>query len=130
MCDPSLMYDPSMRTLLCIHTVCILSLALPSWAQWIKVPVVPEPKLTAPAPRLANGKPDFSGSWSTDDNKYLRDIAAGMKPDDVPYLPWARVLFDQRKDGSHSLEDPDAHCLPQGVPKIDAVAYPYLGGGS
>jgi hypothetical protein len=29
------------------------------------------------------------------------------------------------KDGSHSGEDPDAHCLPQGVPKIDSVQYPW-----
>ncbi len=39
--------------------------------------------------------------------------------------PWARRLFDERKDGSHSREDPDAHCLPQGVPKIDWVSYPW-----
>ena len=32
---------------------------------------------------------------------------------------------DERKDGSHSREDPDAHCLPQGVPKIDYVSYPW-----
>jgi hypothetical protein len=48
-----------------------------------------------------------------------------MKPEDVPYLPWAKKVFDERKDGSHSGEDPDAHCLPQGVPKIDSVQYPW-----
>src|ERR1700685_3313114 len=100
--------------------------ALPLSAQWTSVPKPTGPlNLSAPAPRLPNGKPDFSGSWSTDDNKYLRDIAAGLKPDDVPFQPWARTLFDQRKDGALSREDPDAHCLPQGVPKIDAVAYPW-----
>jgi len=115
-----------MRNLLLIGAIGILSVAMtPAWAQWIKVPAAPEPKLNGPAPRLPNGKPDFSGSWSPDDNKYLRDIASDLKPDGVPFQPWARALFDQRKDGSHSLEDPDAHCLPQGVPKIDAVAYPY-----
>ena len=101
-------------------------------AQWIKVPELKGPRtssgklnLSAPTPRLPNGKPDFSGSWSSDDNKYLRDIAADLKPDDVPFQPWARTLFDQRKDGSRSREDPDAHCLPQGIPKIDSVAYPW-----
>jgi hypothetical protein len=100
--------------------------------QWVKVPPVPlsrtasgEPSLSASTPRLPNGKPDLSGSWSADDNKYLRDLAADMKPEDVPFQPWAKALFDQRKDGSHSREDPDAHCLPQGVPKIDSVAYPW-----
>jgi len=33
--------------------------------------------------------------------------------------------LDERKDGSHSGEDPDAHCLPQGVPKLDFVSYPW-----
>jgi hypothetical protein len=115
-----------MRTQHFIGAIAILTLgATLSQAQWIKVPAAPEPKLTAPAPRLPNGKPDFSGSWSPDNNKYLRDIALDMKPQDVPFQPWARALFEQRKDGSHSAEDPDAHCLPQGVPKIDAVSYPF-----
>jgi hypothetical protein len=34
-------------------------------------------------------------------------------------------LFDERKTGNFSREDPDAHCLPQGVPKIDWVSYPW-----
>jgi hypothetical protein len=34
-------------------------------------------------------------------------------------------LFDERKDGAHSREDPDAHCLPQGVPKLGWVSYPW-----
>ena len=62
-------------------------------------------------------------------DRYLRyqmiTVAAGMSPDTVPFQPWAKALFDQRKDGSHSREDPDANCLPQGVPKADAVAYPW-----
>jgi hypothetical protein len=81
--------------------------------------------LKAPAPRFADGRPDLSGSWSTDDNRYVRDFANDIKPEAVPYLPWAKKLFDERKDGSHSGEDPDAHCLPQGVPKIDSVQYPW-----
>jgi hypothetical protein len=114
-----------MQSSLSILAIGMLFAAAPSGAQWIKVPPVPETKLTAPAPRLANGKPDFSGSWSPDSNKYLSDIARDMKPEDVPFQPWAKALFDQRKTGAHSLEDPDAHCLPQGVPKIDAVSYPF-----
>ena len=107
-------------------------LALPAFCQWTKVPPLKAPRtgsgevdLKAPAPRLPDGRPDLSGSWSTDDNRYVRDFANDMKPGDVPYLPWARKLFDERKDGAHSREDPDAHCLPQGVPKIDSVQYPW-----
>jgi hypothetical protein len=108
------------------------ALAAPLPAQWIKTPQVKipraasgEPDLKAPAPRRADGRPDITGSWSPDDNRYLRDIGRDMKPEDVPMQPWARALFEQRKDGSHSREDPDAHCLPQGVPKINSAAYPW-----
>jgi hypothetical protein len=101
-------------------------------AQWIKTPPLKiprtasgEPDLKAPTPRRADGKPDLTGAWSPDDNRYARDIAVGRKPEDIPLQPWAQALFDQRKDGSHSREDPDAHCLPQGVPKIDSLAYPW-----
>jgi len=107
-------------------------LALPALCQWTKVPPLEAPRtssgevdLKAPAPRLSDGRPDLSGSWSTDDNRYVRDFANDLKPEDVPYQPWAKKLFDERKDGSHSREDPDAHCLPQGVPKIDSVQYPW-----
>lgn len=110
----------------------LVTLATPLFAQWIKTPPLKiprtasgEPDLKAPTPRRADGKPDLTGSWSPDDNRYVRDIARDMKPEDVPMQPWARALLEQRKDGSHSREDPDAHCLPQGVPKIDSVAYPW-----
>jgi hypothetical protein len=104
----------------------------PAVAQWLKVPeaVLPrtadgKPNLSAPVPRLPDGRPDLTGIWRSNDNTFVRDIAANLKPEDVPYQPWAKALFDARKSGSHSNEDPDAHCLPQGVPKINSVQYPW-----
>jgi hypothetical protein len=121
--------------LLCIsHAVLMALFLLPAsvFAQWTKVPSsnVPhtsdgKPNLSAPVPRGPDGKPDLTGPWSSKDNAFLRDIAAGMEAEAVPFQPWAKALFDQRKDGSHSREDPDANCLPQGVPKVNAVAYPW-----
>ena len=35
--------------------------------------------------------------------------------------PAALEIFNQRKDGGRAKEEPDANCLPQGVPKIDAA---------
>jgi hypothetical protein len=96
---------------------------LPASGQWRNLPK--KPSLSSPAPRAADGHPDLSGIWEPSANKYVRDIAADLKPEDVPYLPWARALFDQRVDGSHSKEDPDANCLPQGVPKINAAPAPW-----
>ena len=101
-------------------------------AQWTNVPPLTAPRtasgevnMNAPTPRRTDGKPDLRGAWSPDDNRYLRDIGRDIQPEDFPFQPWSRALFDQRKDGSHSREDPDAHCLPQRVPKIDSVAYPW-----
>lgn len=108
-------------------------LVLPSglYAQWTKLPqaAIPhtadgKPNLSAPAPRLPDGKPDLSGIWEPMENKYVRNIAADLKTE-VPFQPWAKALYDQRTDGSHSKEDPDANCLPQGVPKIDAAPAPW-----
>ncbi|HLI86716.1 MAG TPA: hypothetical protein VKV17_22615 [Bryobacteraceae bacterium] len=91
------------------------------------IPRTPDgkPNLAAPAPKLPDGKPDLSGVWEPNGNKYVRDIAADLKPGDVPFQPWAKALYEQRIDGSHSREDPDANCLPQGVPKINAAPAPW-----
>lgn len=98
--------------------------AAPLSAQWKNLPVNKTP-LTAPAPKGADGHPDLSGIWEPSANKYVRDIAADLKPGAVPFQSWAKTLYDQRTDGSHEKEDPDANCLPQGVPKIDAAPAPW-----
>jgi hypothetical protein len=84
-----------------------------------------EPDLAAEAPRLGDGTPDLSGIWFQDTNKYVRNIAADLGPDAVPYQPWAKALAEERATGAHSREDPDANCLPQGVPKIAAAPAPW-----
>ena len=75
----------------------------PVHAQWVKVPrpAIPrtadgKPNLSAPAPRLPDGHPDLGGIWSVD-NKYVRDLATDLLPGAVPYQPWAKALFDERK---------------------------------
>jgi hypothetical protein len=106
-------------------------LCVPLHAQWTKVPppAIPrtpdgKPNLSAPAPRLPDGKPDLSGVWQPN-GKYVQNLAADLKPDEVPYQPWAKVLFDERKTGARSREDQAAHCLPQGVPRINAAPAPW-----
>jgi hypothetical protein len=117
------------------HSLCVagfLFCGAEVWAQWVNVPKgsIPrtpdgKPNLAAPTPKLRDGKPDLSGVWEPNGNKYVRDIAADLKPGDVPFQPWAKALYEQRIDGSHSREDPDANCLPQGVPKINAAPAPW-----
>ncbi len=39
--------------------------------------------------------------------------------------PWAAAIFKERAAGLHASEEPDANCLPQGVPKLDAAPAPW-----
>ena len=110
----------------------LVLMCAPVHGQWEKVPsaAIPrgpdgKPNLSAPAPRLPDGHPDLSGIWEQNDGRYTQNIAAGLKPEDVPFQPWAKSLAAQRLDGSHSREDPPANCLPQGVPRIGASPPPW-----
>jgi hypothetical protein len=109
-----------------------LWMCMPVCAQWVKIPSagIPrgadgKPNLSAPAPRSPDGHPDFSGVWESGTNKYILNIAADLKPEDVPFQPWAKALVAERADGSHSGEDPFANCLPQGVPRVNASPPPW-----
>jgi hypothetical protein len=101
-------------------------------AQWIKYPTagIPrtadgKPDLAAPAPRTSDGKPDLSGLWHQPNGvKYTVNLAADLKPADVPFQPWAQALYQQRQD-SISKDDPVGHCNFPGIPQMEAVPYPY-----
>ena len=116
-----------------LSSVAILVLiCAPVYGQWVKVPNgrIPrgpegKPNLSAPAPRSPDGHPDLSGVWESGSAKYILDIAADLKPGDVPFMPWAKALVEERADGSHSGEDPPANCLPRGVPRINASPPPW-----
>jgi hypothetical protein len=109
------------RTLL--HLALMVFLSTTVIAQWANVPPpqIPRtpdgtPNLSAPAPRLPDGTPDLSGVWSPPMG-YSRDLARDLK-DGAPFLPWAKALYEERASGSLWKEEPDANCLPQGVPKV------------
>jgi hypothetical protein len=98
-------------------------------AQWLHYPTpgIPrtadgKPDLAAPAPRTAAGKPDLSGIWRISGGfKYLLDLAAdGIQ---VPFQPWAEKLYNERK-ANNGRDDPEARCLPQGIPKMTYLPYP------
>ena len=111
-----------------------IALFLPVFAgaQWINFPTAGAPRLAdgkvnldAPAPKLANGTPDLSGVWRQPNGvKYTVNIAADMKPEDVPFRPEAAAIFKQHQD-SISKDDPVGYCLPPGVPEMNSVPYPY-----
>jgi hypothetical protein len=97
-----------------------------------------KPNLKAPAPRTADGKPDLSGIWQPAPDssgtpggvegiigpRYLIDITRDLKPEDVPFQPWAEALYKQRNADSR-LGNPLIRCLPAGVPRLNAYTHPY-----
>lgn len=107
----------------------------PLEAQWLHypsagVPRTPDgrPNLAAPAPKFADGKPDFSGMWQAADPLPCNDVtrvctdlpitvqfgnlAAGL-PGGLPYTPWA---LDEMKKRPGT--DPYTHCLSPGGPRM------------
>src|SRR5512143_2642674 len=104
-----------------------LLLAVVAPAQWVNyvTPGIPrtadgKPDLSAPAPRARDGKPDLSGLWKAPNGKYLFNLAADLKPEEVPFQPWAAALFQQRQDNL-AKDRPTGRCLPHGVPNQMSV---------
>jgi hypothetical protein len=89
------------------------------------IPRTPDgkPNMTAPAPKTVDGKPDITGLWKPGAG-YVGNIARDMKPEDIPYQPWAEALYKRRRD-TNSKDDPTANCIVGGVPRNDLVPYPF-----
>ena len=119
-----------------------------SSAQWFKYPSPGAPRtaaggvdLSAPPPRLANGRPDLSGVWMTGEPACVirgvlslselvtllpasrrcppttatfsrQSINIGIDiPGGLPYQPWLAALVDERTK-NQSVDDPHIRCLP------------------
>jgi len=71
---------------------------------------------------LADGKPDLSGPWAPNAIRQNVDmVGTGVE---VPFQPWAEKLYHERKDNI-SKDDPEARCLPPGVPRMSTTPYPF-----
>jgi hypothetical protein len=109
-----------------------------SLGQWLYYPTAGVPRradgtvnLAAPAPRLADGKPDFSGIWHTavinqcipETGQFCGNTEIGGSPlalsigrdlpGGLPYQPWAADAVKQR----FSKDDPHVRCLPDNPPR-------------
>jgi hypothetical protein len=90
---------------------------------WKNMPRTPDGKidLAAPPRRTADGKPDLSGFWMpTPAVKYLLDLAADLKPNEVPLRPWAQTLYQERIE-NNGKDHPGVRCWPSGIPEKDNI---------
>src|SRR6185295_4350943 len=122
---------------LALVVIAVLGAPVLAFGQWVYYPTAGVPKkadgtadLTAPAPRLSDGKPDFSGIWhAAAINQCVPATGAfcGLEiggsplalnigkdlPGGLPYQPWAAELVKQR----FSKDDPHVRCLPDNPPR-------------
>ena len=90
---------------------------------WKNMPRTPDGKvdLDAPTRRTAEGKPDFSGFWMPADNvRHLLNLAADLKPEEVPLTPWGAEIYQERID-NNGKDHPGARCLPSGIPEKNSI---------
>jgi hypothetical protein len=107
--------------------------SVPVAAQWVGYPTADVPRkpdgkvdMTAPAPRLANGKPDFSGIWISDrtevgqetisdssslpSGRHMANMGVEMEGG-LPYQPWQIPIVKERTENL-AIHDPHIRCLP------------------
>ena len=90
------------------------------------------PKAVAgPAPHLPDGRPDFggNGAWFPGFNGNLAEttwkgVKSADKQVDVPFLPGTLKTYNERVE-NRSKDDPEARCLPVGVPRFMFDPYPF-----
>jgi hypothetical protein len=76
------------------------------------IPTLPDSEVNArPVPRLPDGKVDLTGPWVGGGTIADIERDGGLKPGELPLLPWARELRDTRR----SQDDPYTACLPMSV---------------
>jgi len=129
--------------------IAIVALPALGFGQWLRYPTVDVPKksdgtpdLSAPTPRLPDGKPDFSGLWhAANPNRCVpgvgQFVACGTEiggsplggnlgrnlTGGLPYRPEAAKLAQSRR-ADDSRDDPHVRCLPDNPPR--AWTLPHL----
>ena len=120
-------------------------------AQWLNYPTAGVPRtpdgkvnMTAPAPRLTNGRPDLSGLWigeparragaaagaadepgnptNLSSSRHMRDIGVDL-PGGLPYQPWLIPIVKERT-ANEAIDDPHIRCLPDHF--LRAYGLPHL----
>ena len=85
-------------------------------------PIATDPAvINLPVPRMHDGKPDLTGPWVGGGSDADIEREGGLKPGELPLLPWARELRAKREKATY--EEPYIYCLPMSVPRVNP--YPW-----
>ena len=75
-----------------------------------------------PVPRLHDGRPDLSGPWVGGGSNSDIEAQGGLKPGELPLLPWAAALRDARKEE----DEPYLYCTPMGIPRVNPYPWRFV----
>jgi hypothetical protein len=130
----------------CLPLIAFLSASLaaaPLAAQWIGYPTAGVPRtadgkvdMAAPAPKMPDGKPDFSGIWISvkedadiasdghdlGSSRYMRDLGADRQGG-LPYQAWQLPIVKERTENL-AIDDPHIRCLPDNF--LRAYGLPHM----
>ena len=81
--------------------------------------ILPDNLVNGPVPRLSDGHPDLTGPWMGGGSNADIETEGGLKPGELPLLPWAKELRGKRTEE----DEPYVACLPMSVPRVNP--YPW-----
>ena len=97
----------------------------PFWAPKLGgefTPTASDELASGPVPRMPDGRPDLHGPWVGGGSNDDLEAEGGLKPGELPLLPWAKALRDSRKEE----DEPYLYCTPMGVPRVNPYPWNFL----
>jgi hypothetical protein len=85
-------------------------------------PVAPPELANRPVPRMPDGHPDLSGPWVGGGSNSDIEKDGGLKPGELPLLPWAKALREARKEE----DEPYLYCTPMSVPRVNPYPWRFV----
>jgi hypothetical protein len=85
-------------------------------------PLAPPEVANGPVPRMPDGHPDLSGPWVGGGSNADLEKDGGLKPGELPLLPWAKALREARKEE----DEPYLYCTPMSVPRVNPYPWRFV----